>query len=222
MIEFNNVTKCYQRGEDVLRDVTFKIEPYEMAFLTGHSGAGKTTLLKLIAAIEPVSSGQILVDGKNLKNLSANQIAKLRQSIGIVLQDPMLLEDLSIAENVALPLHVIGFREKEIKGRVNAALEMVELSKKEKRLPAALSAGEKQRVGIARAIVTRPAIILADEPTGNLDPGLASEIMDLFVRFNQAKVSVLVATHNLALIARLPYRILTLNRGVLTKNGKTL
>lgn len=185
-----------------------------MAFITGHSGAGKSTLLKLIYAMEYATSGEVLIDGKNLNRLKPRQIPYLRRNIGIIFQDYRLLMDRSVFDNVALPLIIAGYSHLDIKRRVRAALDKVGLLSKEKILPLALSGGEQQRVGIARAVVNKPKVLLADEPTGNLDPVLADEILRLFQAFNQVGVTVLIATHNLTLIAPLKYPIITLDHGM--------
>lgn len=191
----------------------------EMVFLTGHSGAGKTTLLKLIMRIESVNGGQIFVDNRNLQRLTEKQIALHRRNIGMIFQNPHLLPNQTIFQNIALPLIISGYRHQEIKRRVRAALDKVGLLNKENALPLELSIGEQQRTGIARAIVNKPPILLADEPTGNLDPDLSMEIMHLFAAFNRVGVTVLIATHDLALIAPLNYRVITLKSGRLINQG---
>lgn len=215
MLQFVRVCKRYPEAGDVLRDVSFSLEKGEMAFLTGHSGAGKSTLLKLIALIERCSRGQILFDGQNLNRLPDSQIPYLRRKLGLIFQDYRLLHDRTVFDNVALPLIVAGFSYKEVARRVRAALDKVGLLNKEKRNPLALSGGEQQRVGIARALVHKPPLILADEPTGNLDPDLSIEIMQLFAEFNSVGVTVLVATHDLGLIGRMGYPVLRLDHGQL-------
>jgi len=213
MITFNQVSKRYSGGFEALRQVDFSLEKGEMVFLTGHSGAGKTTLLKLIAKLENPSSGLISVNGTSLNQLKKRDISKFRMSLGITFQSPCLLNDRSVFDNVALPLQVLGLSPQMIAKRVPAALDMVGLLNKEKMRPANLSGGEQQRVGIARAIVHKPDLLLADEPTGNLDPSLSSEVMKLFTQFNQAGVAVLIATHDLALIAGMKYRMVMLKGG---------
>jgi cell division transport system ATP-binding protein len=190
-----------------------------MAFLTGHSGAGKSTLLKLIGLLERPSRGQVFVNGRNLGRLPRRKIPYHRREIGIIFQDHRLLTDRTVFDNVALPLVVAGVGRKEVGRRVRAALDQVGLLRKEKAFPVTLSGGEQQRVGIARAVVTRPPVVLADEPTGNLDPDLSREIMGLFERFNQVGVTLLIASHDLALIAALPYRRLTLSSGRLVSDA---
>ncbi len=215
MINFEHVSKRFDGGHTALSDITFNLDKGQMAFLTGHSGAGKSTLLKLIMRIEEISSGQIVVNGKNLNKLRKNSIAKLRLSIGMIFQNPMLLPHKTIFENVALPLQISGMRQQEMASRVRAALDKVGLLHKEKFSPISLSAGEQQRVGIARAVVNRPAILLADEPTGNLDPGLSYELMRLFEDFHRVGTTVLIATHDIGLIAQMNHPILTLQKGTL-------
>lgn len=219
MIQFHNVSKRYDNGQTGLSNVNFHLPKGEMAFITGHSGAGKSTLLKLIMLIEENSQGQITVDGKNLSRLSRRQVPYLRRHIGMIFQNPHLLSERSIFDNVALPLIIAGCPHQEIGKRVRASLDKVGLLAKEKFYPLELSEGERQRIGVARAVVNRPALLLADEPTGNLDPELANEIMRLFEQFNQVGVTVLVATHDLALIAAMPYRILVLKQGQLVSGG---
>ena len=215
MIQFDSVSKRYPGGHEALRNLSFTVDRGEMVFLTGHSGAGKSTLLKLIMVMERPSAGQVLVNGKNLRSLPNRHIPDLRRHIGVVFQNHQLLFDRSVFDNVALPLVIAGYKPREIGRRVRAALDKVGLLSKERQMPITLSGGEQQRVGIARAVVNKPAILLADEPTGNLDPQLSAEIMQLFRQFNQVGVTVLIASHDLALIARLPYRMMTLRQGSL-------
>lgn len=213
MITFNQVSKRYADGGDALRNVSFHLDKGEMAFLTGHSGAGKSSLLKLVALIERCSAGQIIIDGKHLNKIHNFQIPYLRRQMGLIFQNPHLLNDRKVFDNVALPLIIAGYPHQDIKRRVRAALDKVGLLHKEKLFPSALSGGEQQRVGIARAVVHKPSLLLADEPTGNLDPKLSAEIMHLFQQFNQVGVTTLIASHDLALIASLPHRIMTLKEG---------
>ena len=213
MIQFDQVSKRYPGGFEALKRVDFQIERNEMVFLTGHSGAGKSTLLKLMMVMERPSQGQVLINGQNLRGLPARKIPALRRDIGVVFQNHQLLFDRSVFDNVALPLIISGYQPREIGRRVRAALDKVGLLNKEKKMPVTLSGGEQQRVGIARAVVNKPKILLADEPTGNLDPELSAEIMHLFEQFNQVGVTVLIASHDLSLIARLPYRMMTLRQG---------
>lgn len=213
MIKFDQVSKRYPGGFEALSQVNFSLQKGEMVFLTGHSGAGKTTLLKLIAMLELPSSGQIIVNDVCISQLKRQDIAAHRSSLGITFQSPHLLNDRTVFDNVALPLQIQGVPPAMITKRVHAALDMVGLLTKEKLLPVHLSAGEQQRVGIARAVVHKPAILLADEPTGNLDPGLSTEIMRLFEQFNQVGVSVLIATHDLPLIAGMKHRLVMLKGG---------
>ena len=218
MIEFHNVTKRYESGFQALSNVSLQLNDGQMAFITGHSGAGKSTLLKIIAMIEKPTRGQALLNRINLNNLSRQRIPFLRRNIGIIFQDHQLLFDRPVFENVALPLQIQGYRPQEIAKRTRAALDKVGLLHKEKSMPITLSGGEQQRVGIARAVVHKPMLLLADEPTGNLDPVLSREIMQIFVDFNQVGVTVLVASHDLHLIEELDKPRLTLNAGQLILN----
>lgn len=217
MIEFERVSKRYQGGFEALNDVSFNITRGEMLFLTGRSGAGKSTLLKLIMLMERPSAGRIVVNGHQLDKLSSRKVPQLRREIGVVFQNHQLLFDRSVYDNVALPLMILGYQANEIGRRVRAALDKVGLLSKEKVNPQTLSGGEQQRVGIARAVVHKPPILLADEPTGNLDPELSRDVMHLFEQFNQVGVTVLIASHDLGLIARLPHRLLTLREGTLVR-----
>lgn len=218
MIRFVNACKRYSSGFDALQNVSFHITPGEMVFLTGHSGAGKSSLLKLIALLERSSRGQVIVNNQNLTKVSRRRIPYFRRNIGIIFQDHQLLFDRTVYDNVALPLIIAGHSHNDIGKRVRAALDKVGLLNKEKKYPITLSGGEQQRVGIARAIVNKPPLILADEPTGNLDPELSAEIMSLFQDFSDVGVTVLVATHDIALISQLPYRTLTLKEGKLVND----
>ena len=215
MIRFVNASKRYSSGFDALKNVNFHMEPGEMAFLTGHSGAGKSSLLKLIALLERSSRGQVIVNNQNLTKVPRRRIPYFRRNIGIIFQDHQLLFDRTVFDNVALPLIIAGYSRHDIAKRVRAALDKVGLLNKEKKYPITLSGGEQQRVGIARAVVNKPPLILADEPTGNLDPELSAEIMGLFQDFSDVGVTVLVATHDIALISELPYRTLVLKDGKL-------
>ncbi len=219
MIKFEEVSKTYPGGQQALSKVNFHIEQGEMAFLTGHSGAGKSTMLKLISLMEGPNVGRVLINGHDLGQVKRKQIAYIRRDIGMIFQSHQLLMDKSVFDNVALPLIIEGHTRKTIVKRVDAALEMVGLRDKVKNLPAMLSGGEQQRVGIARAVVNKPPLLLADEPTGNLDPKLSMEIIRLFEDFNQAGVSVFIATHDLGLIARMKYRTLTLKQGQMITDG---
>lgn len=214
-IEFNNVVKRYPGGQEALSCVDFTIESGEMVFLTGHSGAGKSTLLKLISLLDTPSSGAVLIGGQDLSKIKRRRIPYYRRQIGFIFQNHRLLYDRTVADNVALPMIIAGLPQREINRRVSAALEKVGLLNKEMMNPIALSGGEQQRVGIARAVVNRPPILMADEPTGNLDPALSAEIMKLFGLFNQIGVTVLIATHDLALVKRSRKRVLTLDQGKL-------
>ncbi len=218
MIEFHNVTKRYESGFEALSNVSLKLDDGQMAFITGHSGAGKSTLLKIIALIEKPTRGQALLNRINLNNLPRQRIPYLRRNIGIIFQDHQLLFDRPVFENVALPLQIQGYRPQEIAKRTRAALDKVGLLHKEKSMPITLSGGEQQRVGIARAVVHKPLLLLADEPTGNLDPVLSREIMQIFIDFNQVGVTVLVASHDLRLIDELDMPRITLNAGQLILN----
>ncbi|MCW8876852.1 MAG: cell division ATP-binding protein FtsE [Kangiellaceae bacterium] len=218
MIEFAEVSKRYPNGQEALKKVNFILGDGEMAFLTGHSGAGKSTLLKLICLMERATSGQVIVNGKNLNKTSRRKIPQVRRDIGMIFQDHRLLFDRSVFDNVALPLMIAGYPHREIGRRVRAALDKVGLLSKEKHSPIMLSGGEQQRVGIARAVVNKPPLLLADEPTGNLDPELSSEIMHLFEQFNQVGVSLLIASHDLSLIAQMHYRTLVMKEGRLVQD----
>ena len=219
MIQFDNLSKRYPGGFEALRNVSFKMDAGEMAFLTGHSGAGKSTLLKLLMLMERPTSGNLLINGKNLNRLSNSQIPMYRRQVGVVFQNHQLLLDRSVFDNVALPLQVSGYPASEVGRRVRAALDGVGLLDKEQQKPMALSGGEQQRVGIARAVVHKPRILLADEPTGNLDPQLSTEIMALFRRFQSVGVTVLIATHDISLINRMQLRIMRLEDGELADDG---
>jgi len=219
MIRFDNVSKRYPGGHQALNQVNFELGDGEMAFLTGRSGAGKSTLLKLIMLMERANQGQIVVNGKNIGRLPRQQVPFYRRRIGVVFQDHQLLFDRNVYENVALPLQIEGYPRHEAQRRVRAALDKVGLLGKEKMNPMLLSGGEQQRIGIARAVVNRPQILLADEPTGNLDPELAAETITLFEQFNRIGVSMLIASHDLSLIAQLRHRILTLDNGKLIRDA---
>lgn len=218
-IEFQQVGKKYESGQEALSQVSFHLQQGEMAFLTGHSGAGKSTLMKLIMMIERQSYGKILIDGVDLRTLGAGSIPYHRRRVGVVFQNHQLLFDRSVFHNVALPLMIGGVEPEQVAKRVRAALDKVGLLGKEKFNPQALSGGEQQRVGIARAVVNRPQLLLADEPTGNLDPKLSAEIMNLFQEFHRLGTTVMVATHDLALVARMRHRVLTLNKGRIVNDG---
>jgi cell division transport system ATP-binding protein len=213
MIIFDQVSKRYPGGFEALSQVNFCLQKGELVFLTGHSGAGKSTLLKLIALLEWPTSGQLTVNGLRLNHLKKRDVAGHRSQLGITFQSPNLLNDRTVFDNVALPLQIQGVAYPMIAKRVHAALDMVGLLSKEKMLPVHLSGGEQQRVGIARAVVHKPALLLADEPTGNLDPRLSAEIMFIFEQFNQVGVSILIATHDLTLIAGMRHRIVMLKGG---------
>lgn len=219
MIEFESVAKVYEGQRAALSNVNFRLAPGEMAFLTGNSGAGKSTLLRLILGLETVSSGVVRVAGTDLASLSGEKLARYRRRVGVVFQDPNLEEDLSVYDNVALPLRISGFSESEIPKRVKAALSRVDLSEQATASPRVLSGGQQQRVGIARAIVHRPALLVADEPTGNLDPELSARVMRMFTQFQQLGVTILVATHERAVVESLPFRRLVIEQGQLVSDG---
>jgi cell division transport system ATP-binding protein len=213
MITFEHVSKRYSGGIAALQDVSFHLAPGEMVFLTGHSGAGKSTLLRLILMLERATRGQVIVDGRNLGTTASRLAPQMRRRIGMIFQDHKLLSDKTVFDNVALPLLISGMRYTDIRKRVRAALDKVGLLGKEKSWPLMLSGGEQQRVGIARAIVSMPPVLLADEPTGNLDPELSWGLFRLFRQLNAQGVTVLVASHDLALIRSMGQRVLVLSHG---------
>ena len=213
MISFSQVSKRYPGGHEALRSISLNIDAGEMVFITGHSGAGKSTLLKLMTAIERPTSGSVVVNGQNVGTLRPRAIPFLRRNFGLIFQDHKLLFDRTVFDNVMLPLHIRGFERAEAARRVRAALDKVGLLGKEKARPITLSGGEQQRLCIARAIVHRPAILLADEPTANLDAAYAGELGSLFQSFNQVGVTVIIATHDENLAARLRPRVITLQQG---------
>ncbi len=218
MIRCDHVNKRYPGRQDAITDLSLSLPAGEMAFLTGHSGAGKSTLLKLLARIERVTRGTLLVDNINLATLPRRRVPWLRRRMGIVFQNHQLLYDRTVFDNVALPLVVAGYGSGELRRRTRAALDKVGLADMERRMPITLSGGEQQRVGIARAVVHRPTLLIADEPTGNLDPELSREIMELFVAFNRVGVTVLVATHDIALTEAFGLPVLTLADGRLVRD----
>ena len=220
MIRFEQVAKRYPNGHVGLHELSFKVRRGEFLFVTGHSGAGKSTLLRLLLAMERPSNGKLLLAGQDLSTITNAQIPYLRRQIGVVFQNHRLLLDRNVFANVALPLQILGLDKQEIADRVGVALERVSLGDKALQFPEDLSTGQQQRVGIARAIVHRPALLLADEPTGNLDPRLAAEIMGVFEDINRLGTTVLIASHDLALIARMRHRMLTLQRGRLIGDGE--
>jgi cell division transport system ATP-binding protein len=215
VLRFDNVSKLYPGGRQALREVSFDVEPGEMLFLTGHSGAGKSTLLKLIHLAERPSRGAVLFDDRNLARVRRGREALHRREVGVVFQEHRLLPDRSVHENIALPLLLRGMKRGEIGKRVRSILERLGLGDRERALPTQLSAGEQQRVGIARAVVGEPRLLLADEPTGNLDPVLSAEIMALFASLPEHGTSVLVASHDLGLVKRMRKRVLVLDHGEL-------
>ncbi|MFT5759897.1 MAG: cell division transport system ATP-binding protein [Alteromonadaceae bacterium] len=219
MIRFNNVSKTYAGGFLALNQVSFNLAAGEMAFLTGHSGAGKSTLLKLMCLMEKPSNGSVMINGTELSSIKYRDIPYVRRRIGMIFQSHNLLMDRTVFDNVALPLIIEGYSHKETRKKVEAALDKVHLTSKLRCFPSMLSGGEQQRVGIARALVNKPPILLADEPTGNLDPKLSLDIINLFEEFNDFGMTVLIATHDLGLIARMKYRTLTLKQGSMITDG---
>ncbi len=219
MISFERVSKRYEEGHDALREVSFNIARDDLVFLTGHSGAGKSTLMRLIMLMDRPTRGTVTIDDQDLARVPSRGIPAHRRDIGVVFQNHQLLMDRTVFDNVALPLVIRGYDHREVARRVRASLDKVGLLNRERAMPVTLSGGEQQRVGIARAVVCRPKILLADEPTGNLDPDLSAEIMTLFEQFCQVGVTVLIASHDLALISRLRHRILTLSEGRLVQGG---
>jgi len=220
MIRFEDVTKRYPGGQEALSGLSLSVDKGEMLFITGHSGAGKSTLLRLVALIERPSSGQVIVDGQNTRRVKHRKIPAYRRQIGMVFQDHKLLYDRPVADNVGLPLVIAGVNHRDTGRRVRAALDQVGLLHKEKRNPETMSAGEQQRVGIARAIVTRPKLLIADEPTGNLDPDLSLEVMRIFRRFNEVGVTLLIASHDISLIDRMGCRRIALDEGKLVPDDE--
>ncbi|MGJ8582052.1 MAG: cell division ATP-binding protein FtsE [Psychromonas sp.] len=219
MILFEEVSKIYSDDHIALNSVNFHLKQGEMAFLTGHSGSGKSTLLKLVSLMERPTAGRIVLNGNDISHIKGNDIPYLRRHIGMIFQDHRLLMNRTVLDNVGLPLLIEGYSRFEIKRRSLAALEKVGLSGKEDAFPINLSGGEQQRVGIARAIINQPPLLLADEPTGNLDPKLSLEILTLFESLNKFGMSVLIATHDLGLIAKMRYRTLTLREGHMINDG---
>lgn len=213
MIQFQRVSKVYSGGKPALQNISFTLQSGEMAFLTGHSGAGKSTLMRLICGLERANDGKVLLNNIDVSKLKKQDMPFLRRTIGMIFQDHQLLMDHTVYDNVAIPLIILGKSAEEIRRRVSASLDKVGLIDKMKFHPIQLSGGEQQRVGIARAIVNRPSVLLADEPTGNLDDKLSKDILKLFEEFNQNGVTVLMATHNMGLIRRKHHRILNLHQG---------
>lgn len=222
MIELRQVSKIYQNGHTALDQVSFSLDSGEMAFVLGHSGAGKSTLFRLITMIERATHGEIIVDNQSLNRLRESKIPALRREIGVVFQDHKLLYDRTVFDNVALPLLVIGMSPNDIRKRVRAALSKVGLTGKENEIPITLSGGEQQRVGIARAVINRPSILLADEPTGNLDQALSDEIINIFADFNHVGVTVLIATHDMHQVERLKKRTIHLANGQIISSSNKL
>jgi cell division transport system ATP-binding protein len=219
VIQFKDVSKTYRGGVVALEKVNLHLRRGEMAFLTGHSGAGKSTMLKMISIMERPSAGSVFINQHDLNHITKKQVPYVRRDIGMIFQNHLLLRDHTVFDNVAFSMIIEGYSRKEISKRVFVALEKVGLADKAKCRPDMLSGGEQQRVGIARAVVNKPPILLADEPTGNLDPELSKEILGVFEDFNRMGVSVLIATHDLGLIARMRYRTLTLKKGRLINDG---
>lgn len=218
MIKFDNVFKRYPETGDVLKNVNFELKQGEIAFLTGHSGAGKSTVLKLIGLMERATRGDVVLDGQKLSTVKERHVPYVRRKLGFIYQDYKLLQDRTVFDNVALPLVIAGFGHHEVSRRVRAALDKVGLLGKERKYPVGLSGGEQQRVGIARAVVNKPPMIIADEPTGNLDPELSAEIMELFEQFQNVGVTILIASHDIGLIQRMNHRVLRLSHGELVAN----
>lgn len=213
MITFEHVSKRYRDGVTALQDVNFHLDPGEMVFLTGHSGAGKSTLLRLVLMLERATRGQVIVEERNLCRTPSRLAPQVRRRIGMIFQDHRLLTEKTVFDNVALPLLIAGIRYSDIRKRVRAALDKVGLLSKEKSWPLMLSGGEQQRVGIARAIVGMPPLLLADEPTGNLDPELSQDLFRLFRQLNDQGVTVMIASHDLSLIRSMGQRVLVLSQG---------
>lgn len=220
MIRLDGVSKRYPGGNEALAGVSLHIRRGEMVFITGHSGAGKSTFLRLIPLLERPSHGAVVIGGVNLARLARRRIPHLRRGIGMIFQDHRLLADRTVFDNVALPLVIAGLPHRELGRRVRAALDKVGLLGKERASPVTLSSGEQQRVGIARAVVSRPPVLLADEPTGNLDPELSEEIMRLFEQFNAVGVTIVIASHDHDLIERMGHRRITLEGGRVLDDGE--
>ncbi len=215
MISFKRVSKSYGKDNKALRDVSFEVEAGEMLFLTGHSGAGKTTILRLLMMMQPISYGQLCVNGKDINTIKTKDIHKYRLNIGMIFQDHRLLDNKTVLENVALPLQIRGYSDSYSFKSARAALQQVSIGEKAKFYPQELSSGQQQRVGIARAFVAKPSLILADEPTGNLDPDLSLELMQIFEELNKQGMTIIIASHDLFLIKRLQKRVLVLDKGEL-------
>ena len=221
MIEFKSVSKIYLQGQSALQNICFKVDRGDFVFLTGHSGAGKTSVLRLIALIERVSMGNILFNGEDVTDLSLNRIPYYRRHIGMIFQDHHLMMNRTVAENTALPLLIQNYSMEESMERVSEVLERVGLKHKENCYPVYLSTGEQQRVGIARAIIGKPDVLLADEPTGNLDKELSLEILSLFESLNNDGTTVIMASHDIDLLKNGDHRVISLQNGHLIYDGKT-
>ena len=219
MIEFTDVVKTYEQGNNALNGVTMQIEDGEFCFLVGPSGSGKSTIIKMITGELKPTSGTVHVNGYSLERIRKREIPYLRRTVGVVFQDFRLITKMTVAENVAFAMRVIGAREREIKERVPYVLELVGLSDKGKRHPSELSGGEQQRLAIARALVNNPSMIIADEPTGNLDPQMSFEIMSLLEEINNLGTTMLVVTHAQNLVESFNKRVISINEGVIINDG---
>lgn len=215
MIKFNRVSKSYGKDNKALKDISFEVEAGEMLFLTGHSGAGKTTILKLLMLMQNVSYGQITVNRQDISKLSSRKIPAYRRNIGMIFQDHRLLENKTVLDNIALSLQLRGYSDSYSFKSALAALAQVGIADKAQFYPQELSSGQQQRVGIARAFVAKPEIILADEPTGNLDPDLSLDLMKIFEKLNKQGITIIIASHDLFLIKRLQKRVLVMDKGEL-------
>lgn len=220
MIEFDKVSKHYENGTVALEDISLKIDKGEFVFIVGSSGAGKSTFLKLIIKEESASSGEITVNGRKLSTLKRKEIPYLRRTMGIVFQDFRLIEKMNVYDNVAFAMRAIGARNSEIKRRVPYILDLVNLSNKSQSYPSELSGGEQQRVGLARALVNNPALIIADEPTGNIDPALSYEIVDLLYQINKCGTTILMVTHEQELVNKFSKRVIEISNGKIVKDQR--
>ncbi len=220
MIEFDKVSKHYENGTIALEDISLKVDKGEFVFIVGSSGAGKSTFLKLIIKEESASSGEITVNGRKLSTLKRKEVPYLRRTMGIVFQDFRLIEKMNVYDNVAFAMRAIGARNSEIKRRVPYILDLVNLSNKSKSYPSELSGGEQQRVGLARALVNNPALIIADEPTGNIDPALSYEIVDLLDQINKCGTTILMVTHEQELVNKFSKRVIEISNGKIVKDQR--